>query len=74
MAKVIITLLLISYRIILSPFLKHTLGISRMCRYSPTCSEYALHAITKYGAIKGGGRAFRRLLTCHPFAKAYGAV
>jgi len=37
------------------------------CRYTPTCSEYALEAIDSYGAIKGGWMAFRRLLRCHPF-------
>lgn len=37
------------------------------CRYSPTCSQYALEAITKYGAIKGSWLAMRRLVRCHPF-------
>lgn len=39
------------------------------CRFSPTCSQYALEAITKYGALKGGWLAFRRLLRCNPFYK-----
>ena len=39
------------------------------CRFSPTCSRYAYEAITKYGAIKGGYLALRRLLRCHPFYK-----
>ena len=39
------------------------------CRFSPTCSQYALEAITKYGALKGGWLALRRLLRCHPFYK-----
>ena len=39
------------------------------CRYSPTCSRYAYEAITKYGAIKGGWLALKRLLRCHPFHK-----
>ena len=39
------------------------------CRYSPTCSAYAYEAITKYGALKGGWLAFRRLCRCHPFSK-----
>ena len=39
------------------------------CRYSPTCSRYAYEAITKYGALKGGWLALRRLLRCHPFSK-----
>ena len=37
------------------------------CRYIPTCSQYALEAIEKYGAWKGGGLAIRRFLRCHPF-------
>ena len=39
------------------------------CRYTPTCSEYARQAITKYGAAKGGWLALRRILRCHPFSK-----
>ena len=39
------------------------------CRFSPTCSQYALEAITKYGALKGSGLAIRRFLRCHPFYK-----
>lgn len=39
------------------------------CRYSPTCSQYAVEAIEKYGAAKGGWLAFRRFLRCHPFTK-----
>ncbi|MCL2004020.1 MAG: membrane protein insertion efficiency factor YidD [Oscillospiraceae bacterium] len=39
------------------------------CRYIPTCSEYALEAVEKYGAAKGFWLALRRLLRCHPFRK-----
>lgn len=39
------------------------------CRYTPTCSQYALEAIEKYGALKGGWLALRRILRCHPFHK-----
>ena len=41
----------------------------RRCRYTPTCSQYALEAIQKYGAAKGGFMALRRLLRCHPFSR-----
>lgn len=39
------------------------------CRYIPTCSQYALEALEKYGAIKGGWLAFRRVLRCNPLHK-----
>ena len=39
------------------------------CRFTPTCSAYAKEAIEKYGALKGGWLALRRLLRCHPFYK-----
>jgi putative membrane protein insertion efficiency factor len=39
------------------------------CRFTPTCSHYAFEAITKYGALKGGWLALRRLLRCNPFYK-----
>ena len=38
-----------------------------MCKYIPTCSQYALEAVEKYGAGKGGWLALRRVLRCHPF-------
>jgi len=37
------------------------------CRFIPTCSQYALEAVTKYGALKGSWLALKRLLRCHPF-------
>ncbi|MDD7416603.1 MAG: membrane protein insertion efficiency factor YidD [Treponemataceae bacterium] len=39
------------------------------CRYYPTCSNYAIEAITKYGPFKGIGMSTKRILRCHPFAK-----
>ena len=39
------------------------------CRFRPTCSAYAYEAVSKYGAVKGGYLALRRLLRCHPFYK-----
>ncbi len=39
------------------------------CRYIPTCSVYAMQAIEKYGAWKGGWLALRRILRCNPFHK-----
>ena len=37
------------------------------CRFTPTCSAYALEAVEKYGALKGGFLALKRILKCHPF-------
>lgn len=37
------------------------------CRFYPTCSQYAVEAILKYGGIKGGIMAVKRILKCHPF-------
>ena len=37
------------------------------CRFTPTCSEYAIDAIDTYGSIKGLTLAMRRILRCHPF-------
>lgn len=39
------------------------------CRFNPTCSAYAYEAINKYGVIKGGWLAVKRILRCHPFYK-----
>jgi putative membrane protein insertion efficiency factor len=38
------------------------------CRYVPTCSEYAMEAVERFGVLRGGVKAFLRLLRCHPFA------
>ena len=39
------------------------------CRFIPTCSQYALEALEKYGAVKGGWLAFKRILRCNPLCK-----
>ena len=49
------------YQILLSPF------FGQQCRFSPTCSQYALDAINKNGALRGAYYAIRRLLRCHPW-------
>jgi putative membrane protein insertion efficiency factor len=51
------------YRSAISPYTPPS------CRFEPTCSAYALQAIEKYGAARGGWLALRRLLRCHPFCK-----
>jgi putative membrane protein insertion efficiency factor len=37
------------------------------CRFSPSCSQYTLEAVSKYGALKGLWLGLRRLIRCHPF-------
>ena len=49
------------YRNFISPLLPPS------CRYVPTCSEYALIAIERYGAMKGGWLSLKRILRCHPW-------
>ena len=39
------------------------------CRYVPTCSEYAMEAVERYGVMRGGAMAAWRVLRCHPFIK-----
>ena len=65
MKKILIFLIKI-YKKTISPFLGN-LGIH--CKYYPSCSEYMMQAIKKYGCIKGVYLGIKRLLKCHPFAK-----
>ena len=53
-----------AYRLIFSPWVGHN------CRYQPTCSAYALEALEKHGALKGGWLAARRILRCHPWGQS----
>jgi putative membrane protein insertion efficiency factor len=39
------------------------------CRYTPTCSEYAMEAVERFGVLRGAGMGIVRVLRCHPFAK-----
>lgn len=52
------------YRKFLSPLKRRG-----CCRYIPTCSQYALEALQKYGPIKGSFLAIKRILKCNPFSK-----
>lgn len=49
------------YRLVISPL------IATNCRFHPTCSAYALEALEKHGAVKGGWLAAKRIARCHPW-------
>jgi uncharacterized protein len=49
------------YQVVISPILPPA------CRFTPTCSQYTIEAIQKYGPLKGAYLGLRRLLRCHPF-------
>ena len=51
------------YRKAISPYRQNC------CIFVPSCSQYAIEAIEKYGALKGGWLTFKRLLRCNPFSK-----
>jgi len=61
-AKFVTLLILRAYKRAISPMLPAA------CRYVPTCSEYAMEAVERYGAVRGGAMAIARILRCHPFA------
>ena len=50
-----------AYRVVISPL------YGQVCRFFPSCSAYALEAVTVHGAIRGGGLAVRRVCRCHPW-------
>ncbi|MGH9500142.1 MAG: membrane protein insertion efficiency factor YidD [Terriglobales bacterium] len=59
----VVLALLRAYRWAVSPLLPPA------CRYVPTCSEYAVEAVERYGALRGSAKAVWRVLRCHPFAR-----
>jgi putative membrane protein insertion efficiency factor len=59
--KAILMALIRGYRLLVSPLFPPT------CRFTPTCSQYALTAVERYGPLKGTWLAMRRIIRCHPF-------
>lgn len=51
------------YQRVLSP------SMGKNCRYAPTCSQYAYEAIGRFGALKGGAMAIKRIARCHPLSE-----
>jgi len=62
-AKLVVLGVLRAYKWAISPLLPPA------CRYVPTCSEYAMEAVERYGVLRGGVMAFARVLRCHPFVR-----
>ncbi len=62
----IMNLPLRAYKIFVSPIFVMLFGHS--CRFTPTCSEYASEAVSKYGIFKGGVMALKRVIKCNPFS------
>jgi len=56
----VVRALIRSYQRLLSP------SLGKSCRYSPTCSQYALEAVGRFGAIRGVWMAWKRITRCHP--------
>jgi uncharacterized protein len=62
-AKIVVLFILRAYKWAISPMFPPA------CRYVPTCSDYAMEAIDRFGVLRGGFMAFTRLLRCHPFVR-----
>lgn len=62
LAKLVTLQLLRAYKWAISPLFPPS------CRYVPTCSEYAMEAVERFGVLRGGFMAMARLLRCHPLA------
>ncbi len=59
--KTLLIWLIRGYRKVISPLYPPT------CRFHPTCSQYAIEAVDRFGPIRGSWLAIRRILRCHPF-------
>ena len=55
------------YRLMISPAQTFLFGANSGCRFTPTCSQYAMDAVREHGAITGSWLATKRICRCHPF-------
>lgn len=63
----VLILLVRVYQWTVSPAKNALFGPLARCRFEPSCSQYAVEAVRRHGAIRGTGLAVRRLLRCHPW-------
>lgn len=68
--KTTLNLLINIYQVAISPFVSQLAGTNNVCRFSPTCSEYAKIVIKEKGVIIGSYMSLIRLLKCQPYYKA----
>ena len=59
--RTVLTAAIRGYQLVISP------ALPPACRFTPSCSQYALDAVRRYGAVRGSWLAVRRLVRCHPF-------
>ncbi len=63
LASKIFVVIIRIYQLSISPIL------GQNCRFTPTCSQYSIEAINKYGPLKGGWLSLKRIFSCHPWGK-----
>jgi len=65
----ILTLAIRVYQLAVSPAQAFVFGPTGGCRFTPSCSQYAMDAIREHGALAGGGMGIKRICRCHPWGR-----